>query len=237
MIATCAVFATAPLIGEGNVMAFALVCAGDRAGAGLRPVRCRRRSQADIIDEDTAEFIRTALGAVFAAWSLTTKLALALGGVGISFPLLSLFGFEPGTHNAASSLMALAVVYGWVPIVLKGVAIWLDVGVSARRDTAEGAARPHRRRWRRAGYFGFFLIPETSLVPAGRLANEAGWLEHLRQVRAGLQHPGETARENDLEAAALDARDEALGGLVDGHQARHVELCSWPSAAYPRSPD
>lgn len=126
MIATCAVFATAPLIGEGNVLAFALVCAATGLALGF-DLSLPAAIQADIIDEDTAESSEQRSAQYFAAWSLTTKLALALG-VGISFPLLSLFGFEPGTQNAAGSLLALAIVYGWVPIVLKGVAIWLMWG-------------------------------------------------------------------------------------------------------------
>lgn len=126
MIATCAVFATAPLIGEGNVIAFALVCAATGLALGF-DLSLPAAIQADIIDEDTAVSSEQRSAQYFAAWSLTTKLALALG-VGISFPLLALFGFEPGTQNAAGSLLALAIVYGWVPIVLKGVAIWMMWG-------------------------------------------------------------------------------------------------------------
>ena len=126
MIATCAVFATAPLIGEGNVAAFALVCVATGLALGF-DLSLPAAIQADIIDEDTAASSEQRSAQYFAAWSLTTKLALALG-VGIAFPLLALFGFEPGGENAPGSLLALAIVYGWVPILLKSAAIWLMWG-------------------------------------------------------------------------------------------------------------
>lgn len=123
MIVTCAVFATAPLIGPGNVAAFALVCAATGLALGF-DLSLPAAIQADIIDEDTAVSAEQRSAQYFAAWSLTTKLALALG-VGIAFPVLSLFDFEPGAANGEGALLALAVVYGWVPVLLKVVAIWL----------------------------------------------------------------------------------------------------------------
>jgi glycoside/pentoside/hexuronide:cation symporter, GPH family len=143
MIATCTVFATAPLIGPGNLAAFALVCALTGLALGF-DLSLPAAIQADIVDVDTAASSEQRSAQYFAAWSLTTKLALALG-VGIAFPLLALFGFAPGQANGFGSLMALAVIYGWAPILLKAVAIGLmwnfpldEAGQRSLRDRIEG---------------------------------------------------------------------------------------------------
>ena len=70
-----------------------------RAAFGNPGRRDRRRHRA---------LRRAALGPLFATWSLSTKLSLALG-VGIIFPLLGLFGFDPspGAVNSATALAAL----------------------------------------------------------------------------------------------------------------------------------
>ena len=63
-------------------------------------------------------------GLFFALWSMSTKLALALA-VGIAFPALAALGFKTGQSNSGNALVALAVIYAWIPIVLKGGAIGL----------------------------------------------------------------------------------------------------------------
>jgi Na+/melibiose symporter-like transporter len=82
--------------------------------------------QADVIDVDTAASGDQRSGAYFAAWSLATKLALALAA-GIAFPLLGYFGFD--AENVAStseqSIQVLVILYAGVPIVLKFCAVAL----------------------------------------------------------------------------------------------------------------
>lgn len=123
MIAACLVFATVPLLGEGDIAAFAVICAitGFLVGFDLA---LPSAIQADVIDVDTAASGEQRSGVYFAAWSLATKLSLALA-VGILFPLLSLFGFEAGTDNPESALTALAVLYALVPVGFKAVAVAL----------------------------------------------------------------------------------------------------------------
>ena len=77
-----------------------------------------------MIDVDTAESGEQRSGIYFALWSLTTKLALALA-VGLAFPLLALAGFDPQDGTAHEGLLALAIAYGWLPILAKLAAIGL----------------------------------------------------------------------------------------------------------------
>lgn len=124
MLATCAVFAFVPLIGEGEWIAFAVVCALTGLALGF-DLSLPPSIQADVIDVDTAASGEQRSGAYFAAWSLATKLSLALG-LAVAFPLLAAFGFEPGgSANGPDALFALAAVYAWLPIAFKLAAIAL----------------------------------------------------------------------------------------------------------------
>ncbi len=125
MIAAAIVFAPAPLLSEGDVAAFAAICAITGLLVGF-DLAIPPAIQADVIDVDTAASGEQRSGLYFAAWSLATKLSLALA-VGLAFPLLDAFGFQAGAGPSqdAGSLMALAAIYGWVPIVLKAGAIAL----------------------------------------------------------------------------------------------------------------
>jgi glycoside/pentoside/hexuronide:cation symporter, GPH family len=122
MLATCAVFGFVPLLGAGDVVPFAIICVLTGLTLGF-DLALPAAIQADVIDADTAVSGEQRSGAYFAAWSLATKSALALA-VGIAFPLLGAFGFEPGsTANDAGALVALAITYSWLPIALKLTAI------------------------------------------------------------------------------------------------------------------
>lgn len=123
MIAACVVFAAVPLLGPGDVLAFAAVCVltGLAVGADLvLPAAI----QADVVDIDTAASGSQRTGLYFALWGLATKLALA-AAVGIAFPLLAVTGFRTGAGEGDDGLFALAVLYAWVPIVLKLAAVAL----------------------------------------------------------------------------------------------------------------
>lgn len=119
MIANCIVFAAAPLLEPGAAIAFGAICVLTGLCLGF-DLSLPAAIQADVIDVDTAESGEQRSGIYFAAWSLVTKLSLA-AGVGVVFPLLGMFGFDPqsGQQSGPSALLALAVIYAWVPIVLK----------------------------------------------------------------------------------------------------------------------
>ena len=125
MIIACAIFSVAPLLAPGSLVAFALICATTGLLLGF-DLSIPPSIQADVIDADTVASGDQRSGFYFAAWGLATKLSLALG-VGIVFPLLGFFGFDPapGAQNDAGSLFALAVIYAWIPVALKLAAIAL----------------------------------------------------------------------------------------------------------------
>lgn len=148
MIAACAIFATVPLLSEGDVAAFAVICAATGFLVGF-DLAIPPAIQADVIDVDTAASGEQRSGIYFAAWSLATKLSLALA-VGLAFPVLDWFDFVPGggPEQEAVALTALAVTYALVPVGLKLAAIALmwnfplnEARQSELRQTIETPAR------------------------------------------------------------------------------------------------
>ena len=148
MIAACIVFATVPLLSEGDVAAFAVICAATGLLVGF-DLAIPPAIQADVIDVDTAASGEQRSGVYFAAWSLATKLSLALA-VGIAFPLLDRVGFQAGggPGQDATALSALVVIYALVPVALKLGAIaimWTfpldEARQAALRRTIEASAK------------------------------------------------------------------------------------------------
>lgn len=125
MLAATIIFAFTPLLSEGDIFAFAIIAALTGLLVGF-DLSMPPAIQADVIDIDTASSGEQRSGTYFAAWSLATKLSLALA-VGFAFPLLGAFGFQPesDTPQTATALSALAITYAWVPAVLKLGAIAL----------------------------------------------------------------------------------------------------------------
>lgn len=110
-----------PYLPVNGVAAFGVVCilTGIALGADLA---LPPALQADVVDVDTLRTGGRRAGLFFAAWSMATKASLALA-VGIAFPSLDAFGFDPGGANTATALFALTVIYALFPCVLKAVAI------------------------------------------------------------------------------------------------------------------
>jgi len=129
MVGACAVFAFTPLIGEGDIEAFAVISilSGIALGADLvLPAAI----QADVVDVDTAASGEQRTGLFFALWGIATKLAFACAV--LSFPLLSAAGFEADAFdvagksaNSESALFALMLLYAVAPVALKATAIAL----------------------------------------------------------------------------------------------------------------
>jgi glycoside/pentoside/hexuronide:cation symporter, GPH family len=122
MALAAAVFVWAATLGQGDVVAFMVVCAlsGVALGADLAvpPALLAGLIQTNG-DHGQTE------GAYFGWWNFATKLNLALAA-GLALPALALFGYTPGAR-APQALHALVVAYCVLPCILKlmaGAALW-----------------------------------------------------------------------------------------------------------------
>ena len=115
MLLAMSVFVWASQVGDGQMLAFALICAlsGVALGADLA---LPSALLAGVIQAQASP----TTGAYFGWWSFATKLNLALAA-GLALPLLDLFGYAPGVRDAAA-LNALVVAYCVLPCVLKAMA-------------------------------------------------------------------------------------------------------------------
>ena len=132
-------FVSVVTLGAGDTTGFLGVCAlsGMALGADLTVPgallnqlidRCGERGRTD--------------GAFMGWWNLATKLNLALAA-GLSLPLLGLWGYAPGQHDA-NAVMALGLAYGVMPCVLKLLAGWaLYWGLMRQPDLISGPAKVH----------------------------------------------------------------------------------------------
>lgn len=117
MVLSIAVFAWVLMLGPGDLLAYAIICAlsGAALGADLAiPSALLALLVAKQGDESTHA------GAYFGWWHVATKLNLALAA-GVSLPLLSVLGYTPG-GSSADGLQALSWVYAALPCVLKALA-------------------------------------------------------------------------------------------------------------------
>ncbi|MEQ9110919.1 MAG: MFS transporter [Rhodospirillaceae bacterium] len=121
MVLTCAAFLWVPFLAPGDIALFTIVCIFTGLGLGA-DLALPPALQADVIDFDQLRSGTSRAGLFFALWSMSTKMALALA-VGITFPILDAFGFSADGDNSVSALWTLSVIYAWVPVVLKCVAI------------------------------------------------------------------------------------------------------------------
>ncbi len=110
-------FAWAALLGAGDVAAYTAVCiaSGMALGADLT---LPGALLAGVIQR--AGHGQRLEGAYFGWWNFCTKLNLALAA-GVALPLLGLFGYTPGSQDAAA-LQALTLAYCLLPCLLKLVA-------------------------------------------------------------------------------------------------------------------
>ena len=110
------IFMWVPFLGEHDFIPFLIICV--LSGLSLAIDMALPASiQADVIDVDSAKGGGRRTGFFFGLWGMTTKLSLALA-VGISFPLLSILGFNT-SGLVESNTLALSLMYGLLPIPFK----------------------------------------------------------------------------------------------------------------------
>lgn len=111
------VFGWAGVLGEGDSLAFGLICV--LSGVAFSAELALPASLlADLVEREGGH-----AGAFFGGWNLVAKLNLALAA-GAALPLLGWLGYAPGA-TASGALTALAFVYAGLPALLKLVSLAL----------------------------------------------------------------------------------------------------------------
>ncbi len=124
MVLAAATFWPAALLGDGDLVWFVVICVLTGAPLGAELVM-PPSMQADVVDLDTAKTGEQRTGTFFGLWGVATKIPLAVG-VGIAFPILALAGFNGSSGaNSPASILVLAALYGFFPVLFKLIAIRL----------------------------------------------------------------------------------------------------------------
>ena len=124
LVASCAVFAWVPFLSADQVGLFGVVCV--LTGIALSADMALPPSAlADVTDWDRLRFDVDRTSSLFAVWTMASKFSLA-AAAGIGLTTAAWFGFEANGGNDETALLAVAVLYAGVPVVLKlGVAALL----------------------------------------------------------------------------------------------------------------
>lgn len=122
-------FAAAPFLGEGYVIAFAIVCLVSGLALGGDLV-LPGSLQADQVDRVAALTGAEQPGLLFGLWSLTTKLSLAIA-IGLGFGAVDLLSGD------APDAAVVAFLYGGAPVLIKAVvALWLWHWIQSEKAAA-----------------------------------------------------------------------------------------------------
>jgi Na+/melibiose symporter-like transporter len=121
IVTACLIFFWTPFLGEGDFLLYVLVVISTGITTGCDLI-LPSSMNGDLVEWDGVQNGYRRPGLLFAVWGTTTKLSYALA-IGIAFPLLDLFGFEPGAANTPGALTALAFMYGTPCILFKILAL------------------------------------------------------------------------------------------------------------------
>ncbi|MEQ9490073.1 MAG: MFS transporter [Alphaproteobacteria bacterium] len=120
MVMTCLAFVFVPVLPQGALILFGIVCVISGLGLGA-DLALPPAIQADVADYDRWKVKRRRTGLQFSLWSMSTKLALALAA-GLALPGVEVLGFNPEQPDEQGR-MVLAVIYALVPVVIKIAAV------------------------------------------------------------------------------------------------------------------
>ncbi len=121
IIIACSFFIWTPFLGPETLWIFVIIVIGTGFTTGC-DLFIPSSMNGDLIEWDSATTGYKRPGLFFALWGTTTKLAFALA-IGLAFPLLDVFGFNPNTTNTNAELSALAWIYGLPCIIFKVMAL------------------------------------------------------------------------------------------------------------------
>ncbi len=142
MLVSIVAFIWAFMLGAGDAVAFAVICAlsGLAFGADLA---LPASMLADVVDRDERTDTARPDGAYFGLWHLIEKLNLALAA-GLSLPLLAWLGYRPGAMEEAGggALLALSATYALLPCAIKlgaaGLLWWFPLDADRRNSLLTG---------------------------------------------------------------------------------------------------
>lgn len=123
------VFFFVPFLEVGDVLYFGIICvlSGMSLGADMA---LPAALQSDVARQ-TQEQGNHLGGVLFGFWALLTKLAFALA-IGIAFGILELVNFDTESPTE-TSLHVLALLYAWVPVGLKAIAIFFSIRFNEKK--------------------------------------------------------------------------------------------------------
>lgn len=139
IVIACLAFVWTPFLGPGDAGLYLAIVLITGVAAGADFV-LPSALLADLIEWDGQKtgYRRPAL--FFAAAGTVSKLTFALA-VGISFPALELAGFQAAGENSGDALMALAALYGLLPVALKLTVLWIMRGYPITKQAHEEIRR------------------------------------------------------------------------------------------------
>ena len=121
IIIACSFFVWTPFLGPDTLWIFIIIVVGTGFTTGC-DLFIPSSMNGDLVEWDSATTGFKRPGLFFALWGTTTKLAFALA-IGLAFPLLDFFGFDPNSVNSTYELSALAWIYGLPCILFKIIAL------------------------------------------------------------------------------------------------------------------
>jgi len=112
-------------LGPGDVWAYGLLVTLSGTGMGAT-IALPSAMQADVIDYDAAQSGQRREGLYIGLWSISRKMAAALG-VGVALTVLGAVGYQPNVTQTPQVVLALKVLYALVPALfnLLGIIIAL----------------------------------------------------------------------------------------------------------------
>jgi GPH family glycoside/pentoside/hexuronide:cation symporter len=134
------------LLGPGDTTLYGILVFVSGIGFGAT-VALPSAIQADVIDYDELLFGVRREGLYIGVWSVTKKMAAALG-VGLSLPILGLAGYEPNMEQSSQVVFTLRVLYALVPCICNAVAFFVllryPISKTVHEDIREAIGRRKR---------------------------------------------------------------------------------------------
>jgi len=140
------------LLGPGDIVPFVLITAVI-GFAGGNFLALSMSMKADVIELAARRSRDNIAGAYMAAWSLGAKTTQALA-VGISLPLLGLFGFDPRAENGPAQIDALRYTISLLPPLLYLLAIIIIVRYPISKSRLARLRHAYQRREARSTRVG-----------------------------------------------------------------------------------